>query len=326
MPIIGHAFVGVATAVAFPVSADRPPASARSEATWVVAMLACAYLPDIASQALRFLVVGDPRQPAHSLAFAVAVSVPAAWALSHLAGDRYPRVLGVVLASVLVHDLLDVLQSPGRMPFAPFSSWTADFEPVLPRGARVETVLFGGAALGVVVIRAHHLGVTGRGPRTWLGIDRMLVLAFLAAMAVLPVALYTHHCRNLRERQAFRATRYLHAGDPARALRTLDEAGRWPGVARPARLDHLRAEALSLLGREAEAESLYLRAREGDPTSFWILADLAQFYAASSRPEGERRRLVAPLVRELDARFYSHSRYREVVDRIECRLCRLRAP
>jgi len=317
VPVIGHAFVGVATAVAFPASNARPPAPTRSEAAWLGAIVACAYLPDIVSQGLRFLVVGDPRQPAHSLALAALVSVPVAWALSSLTRSRFSRALGVVFASVLLHDLLDVLEWPGRMPFWPFSAWTADFGSVLPRGVRTETLLFGGIALAVVVTRARHLGATGGTPQAVLGVGRWLVLAFVAAIAVLPVALYTLRCRNVRERQALQATRYLHAGDPARALYTLDEAKRWPGVARPARLDHLRAEALSLLGREAEAEPLYLRAREGDPTSFWFLADLAQFYAASSRPAGERRRLVEPLLSQLAAGFSSHPRYAEVVERIE---------
>jgi hypothetical protein len=287
---------------------------------WLPAVLAMAYLPDLAAHVLRFTVLGDPRQATHSLCFAVLVSVPLTWALTRATGGHPARVFAVVLGSVLLHDVLDILQWPGRQPLWPFSAWTPGLEPVLPRGAWREVMAFGGAAVAAQGILAWRLRRAPRGGGRRLGIARMTRGGRLALVVLLGGAAATHYWRGVREDQALLGTRLLHGGDPVGALGALDRAARWPSVARPARLDHLRAEALSALGRSEEAEPLYLRARQGDPSSFWALADLADFYAASSRPLVDRRRLAGPLLAEIKARFPTHPRCREVVRRIEGRL------
>jgi hypothetical protein len=287
---------------------------------WLTALLALAYLPDLAAQVLRFTVLGDPRQATHSLCFAVLASVPVTWALTRSTGGHPARIFAVVLGSVLLHDVLDILQWPGRQPLWPFSAWTPGLEPLLPRGAMREVMVFGGATVAAQAILAWRLRRAPRAGARWLGIAGMTRGGRLAIVLLLGGAVETHYWRAVREDQALLGTRLLHGGDPVGALAALDRAARWPSVARPARLDHLRAEALSSLGRSEEAEPLFLRARQGDPSSFWTLADLADFYAASSRPLVERRRLVSPLLAEIEARFPTHPRRREVVRRVEGRL------
>jgi hypothetical protein len=279
-----------------------------------------AYLPDLAAHALRVTVLGDPRQATHSLFFAVLASVPLTWGLVKATGGPFPRAFAVVLGSVLLHDVLDILQWPGRQPLWPFSAWTPGLEPVLPRGALREVTAFGGAAVAAQGFLAWRMRLAPREGAQRLGIARMTPVGRLALVVLFGGAATTHYWRGVREDQALLGTRLLHGGDPAGALRALNRAAGWPSVARPARLDHLRAEALSAVGRVEEAEPLYLRARQGDPSSFWALADLADFYAASSRPLAERRRLADPLVAEMETRFPTHPRCREVVQRIEGRL------
>src|SRR5262249_13061674 len=110
-------------------------------------------------------------------------------------------------------------------------------------------------------------------------------------VALLLAAMATRALRGRHERQLEDAKQLVDAGRYSEALATVDRADGWPQATRPGRVDLIRADAYLGLGQSRVAESLYLRAYEEDPTNFWAVADLAEYYASSDRPAAERRRL-----------------------------------
>jgi membrane-bound metal-dependent hydrolase YbcI (DUF457 family) len=321
VPVLGHAFVGFATAVAVPPQPGDRGRLPQASGAWAPALVAIAYLPDLAAQLVRLASGGDARQSTHSVFFALVASLPLALGLAWLCGVRLSRAFAVVLGSVLAHDAMDVLQWPGRRPWWPFSHWTPAIEPVLPTGAAAEILIFGGIAALALAGRAWSLRRSGQGIATGvLDLAASPVWARVALALLAAAAAFTHHKRGLREDQAAAAARRLEEGDAAGALRFLDDASRWPAVGRPGRLDLLRGEALASLGQFEEAEPLFRRARQADPLNFWAVADLAEFYASLPRPAEERCRLVEPLVNELRLRFRLHPRVDEILARVERKL------
>jgi membrane-bound metal-dependent hydrolase YbcI (DUF457 family) len=323
MPVLGHAFVGFATAVAVPPRRSGSPQEVRAAGVWAPALVAIAYLPDLVAQTVRLAGGGDVRQATHSLLAALLLSPPLAAGLAWACGARYGRAFAVVLGSVLLHDALDILEWPGRQPWWPFSDWSPAIEPVLPSGVWAEVLIYGAIAALVVVGRGLLRDPEADGRRGGFAPLGSFPLPARWALSLLAVAAaFTHFERGVREHQASAAKRALARGDAVLALDLIDQASRWPAVARPGRLDLLRAEALSDLGRLDEAEPLFLRARQADPTNFWAWADLATFYAELPRPPEERHRLADPLAVELRSRFPYHPRLPEVLAQVERRLSR----
>jgi tetratricopeptide (TPR) repeat protein len=104
------------------------------------------------------------------------------------------------------------------------------------------------------------------------------------------------------------------------ALEVLARAERWPSTTKPGRIDYVRAEAYAGMGDRRRAEMYYLRADRADPTYFWTVADLTIFYASSSDPIAERRRLVAPYLNRLRSEFEGHPALPKVLSRVERKL------
>ena len=129
----------------------------------------------------------------------------------------------------------------------------------------------------------------------------------------------TRALRSQRERLAQEAARLNARGRYADALRLADAADRWPSL-RAGRLDIIRGEAYEALGEPATAEQYFLRAYEKDPTNFWAVADLAEFYAGSNAPAADRRQLVKPYVDELTRNFPRHERLNEILARVDRKL------
>ena len=319
MPLLGHAFVGLATGMAVaPFPSERPPATPReraAEALWLPATVALAYVPDLVTQ--LGLLLGMPRAGllAHSLLFAIALAAPLT-ALGALAGGLPAgRLLAVVLGSVVLHDVLDVAQSTDRQPWWPLSSGAVRLPlALIPADPRWEALAF---AAGFAVFLAALIALRrarGRRPArrfapTWPG--RALIVALVAAAAL------THHLRDLREHRLDEARDLLEGRHPAEALAALDEAERWPSTAKPGRADHLRGEAWLGLGDRARAEHHFRRSYEADPDFFWLLADLGAFYASVDAPASERRRLAAPYLERLRRDFAGHGAQPAALARIE---------
>ena len=313
MPVLGHAVVGLAIGMA-----TRPPARADSHrpgvenasVLWLPAVVVLAYLPDIITQVGVFAGWSDARLLGHSILFAVTVSAAIAAPLSRVAAVSFHRAFIISLVSLVIHDMLDLAQTTDRAPWWPLSERRVGFDlsplPADPvREAAVFLALFIGFLVLLHIIRrlsghsvAYPLGTSGCRKHVWLG--RVLIAVIFLA------ALLTHGLRAARESQLEVAGRLLEQRAYQASLDTLAGAERWPSTDKPGRVDYLRAEAYAGLGDRQAAETHYLRAYRADPGYFWIVADLALFYAASGQPIAERRQQVAPYVYRLRAEFARH--------------------
>lgn len=122
MPVLGHAFVGAATAIYTNPSGKGTPSLRPLELElWTLVLLCLAYLPDILSQILKLIGWPEARLMTHSILFAFGVSLLIAGPLSRLAGFSFSKAFVLSLATILFHDLLDLLQSTDRAPWWPVS-------------------------------------------------------------------------------------------------------------------------------------------------------------------------------------------------------------
>lgn len=324
MPLLGHAFVGLATGMAVPpFSQGRPAIAPRQQvaaALWIPIAVVLAYLPDLATQAGLVLGLPGARAAGHSALFALAVA-PIIAALGAALGGLPPvRLLGVALGSVLLHDVLDVAQSTAWLPWWPLSRAAVNLGVTLiPANPRREAIAF--AAL-FALFAAGHVALrrrpppearTASGPR-WAG--RVLVVGLIAAAAI------THHLRDSREQRLGEARALIAQRRHPEALAALDDAERWPSTAKPGRIDHLRGEAWFGLGNRARAEDHYRRSLEADPDFFWLVADLAMFHASGDLSSAERRARAAPYLERLRRDFARHPALSTMLARIDRRLAR----
>lgn len=311
MPLIGHALVGWATALE-----ARPPRAAGA-ALWAPAVIATAYLPDVVGQLGLLAGWTDAPRAGHSVVFAVAAGPVVALALSAAGGVSRIRAWLVAFGSLLLHDLLDVLQSTDRQPWWPFSARPLILErPLVPESPSGEALLFGGLFLAYLIVRRLRPREGGATPgrRSW-AVHTLTIAIVLAAVV-------THGLRDRRERQFEEARQRIERGDPRAGLALLDRAASWPSTARPGRADYLKGEAYARLGDRDAAERSYLRSLQVDPGYFWALADLAAFYAGGPDPLDVRRRRVEPLLARMREQHPSHPALGRMEKRIERGLAR----
>jgi membrane-bound metal-dependent hydrolase YbcI (DUF457 family) len=324
MPVVGHMLVGLGTAMQVdPAPRCARPLSRAARAAWAPLVVAAAYLPDVLTQIGSMTGVPHARLIGHSFTVGVAagVLVAAIWAFA--ARASIVRALAVVVGSILVHDVLDILQATDREPFWPWSTArisTGAFE--LPSGLWTEGALFLGLFALFLLVRRRYVPMSdtrqmrvGYGPDTRPGLADWLGRGAIAVLVVAAIA--THAQRDARARQVQEAWRLVDARRYEDALRTADAAERWPSAAHPGRLDMVRGEAYLGLGDTDRAERAFLRAREQDPTNFWAIVEIAEYYASCNRPASERRRLMQPYVDELRNRFSQRRELPDVLSRLE---------
>jgi membrane-bound metal-dependent hydrolase YbcI (DUF457 family) len=300
VPVLGHAVAGWALAVGFEPRPGSPAGSGR--AFWIPALIGLSFLPDVASQAAIAAGARDPTSVTHSLLLTGGAALVLAAVIRRWTGLGRARAVLLGLLLVPGHVLLDLLQSPWRSPFWPFSAAPAGPPwPLLPRAAGWEALLSGLVFLLVLGARRFRKGEPVLAAATP---PRRLAAGLTAAIVVL--AGITHHVRGIRERRYEGALERLAAGDAAAALRLIDEADRWPWPSRPGRIDYLRAEAHQGLHDRETAERHLLLSLRADPGYFWAWADLCVLYAASDRPLAERRQRSLPCLQELETRFADH--------------------
>lgn len=328
MPVLGHAFVGLAIGVSTKPSArgrSEPPGSGAASALWVPAVVVLAYLPDIVAQLGVIAGWSDSRLLGHSVMFAVAVSPAIAAVLMRLARVSFPRAFVTALVSLLVHDILDLGQATDRAPWWPLSDRPIGSDlGLIPTDLLREAAVFGGLLVAFLGLRrlAHrqagqsavHPTVPGNShaPLVWLG--RGFIVAVVLAAVV------THSLRDAREAQLETARDLVEQRAYQAGLEALARAEPWPSTTKPGRIDYLRGEAYAGMGDRQRAEVYYLRAYRADRTYFWAVADLALFYASSEAPVAERRRLAAPYLRRLRSEFAGHAALPEVLARVERKL------
>ncbi len=321
MPVVGHAFAGLATAVQFGPASVRDPRqpTAGASAWWAPAVVAAAYLPDIVTQVGGAVGVSHANAYGHSPALGVIAGLALGSAWSAAAGTSLIRAVVIATGSILGHDLLDAVQAmdwpwPGRIVrSAPFG-----LSPRIVSEAILSALLFAMFLLWRFA--------TGRSSRTSASrLSRSPALGWMPrtiVAVILITAVGTYVLRGRHERQLNAARRLLDNGNYAGALDMADKADAWPHGNRPGRIDMIRAEAHQRLGHHEAAEALYLSVYEKDPNNFWALADLAECYASSVRPTAERRRLARLRASELQRRFPKHPSLHNVLDGIERELSR----
>jgi membrane-bound metal-dependent hydrolase YbcI (DUF457 family) len=327
MPVIGHAFVGVGTAI-LTHPRDRAPAGTpggHAVALWVPVLLALAYLPDLVSQLTLVTGWENARELGHSLLFAGLASLGLGPPLAQRVGDPPLRGFAIVLGSILGHDLLDVLQSTDRMPLWPFSQrivgpgWE-----LIPDRMLYEAAIFGTA---FAVLVGFRWAVAGANPLHLIDdpradpADRLRLRMgwFLAGLLTLGAAALNVR-KNVREEQLNEAVRLVESGRYAEGLSLLEDAQKWPGRPAPGRVDYLKAEAAYGVGDRPRAEEHYRRSYAADPDYFWLVGDMAAFYAEGPGTPEERRRRAAPFVERLRTEFSELRELPAQLARIESKL------
>jgi membrane-bound metal-dependent hydrolase YbcI (DUF457 family) len=328
MPVLGHALVGLGIGMAI-----RPATRSRSKTAavearsplWLPAVVTISYLPDIVTQVSLIVGWSDGRLLGHSAVFAVAVAPAAAAVLMRLTAVPFVRSFIVALLSLLVHDVLDVMQATDSTPWWPLSDRHVGIDlALLPTDSVHEAAMF--SALLIVFLALRHvmqrraarealdlsMSSKGHARQVWLGRASIAAIVFTAAL--------THQLRDVREAQLEAGRALIGDGAYQAALDALAGAERWPSTAKSGRVDHLRGEAYAGMDDRQSAELHYLRAHRADPGYVWTVADLAVFYASSSHPLADRRRLAAPYVGMLCTTFAAHRALPEILARVERKL------
>jgi membrane-bound metal-dependent hydrolase YbcI (DUF457 family) len=285
----------------------------RPSPWWLPTMVALSYLPDVVAQLLLLAGVSWGAAFGHSLLVAAVMGTAVAPLAKKALGVSFRGAVVLTLASLVLHIGADALQAPGRLPLWPLAHWACcTREPLLPSGLWSEAAVFGAPLLVLLPWRAHRRQterpVTAPPALVWAG-------AAIAA-ALVGAAAATHALRDRREIAMERATRLVQENRYRDALLALDQAERWPSTAKPGRIEYLRAESHGGLGDRQRAEGHYLRSYETDPTYFWVIADLAVFYASAPAPEAERRARAAPWIDLLQGRFAGHPALPDALARV----------
>jgi membrane-bound metal-dependent hydrolase YbcI (DUF457 family) len=256
-----------------------------------------------------------------SIGFAVVASLIIAGAASRLAGLRFRHIFSVSLLTVLLHDILDMLQTTDRMPLWPFWPHAVGVgRAVIPQNPTHEGLLFAGLFV-VFLVGWFALRRRARASREVVPTPRRLAwMGNLLAVAVFVLAGVTYVERSDRSRQLERAWALYKAKDYDAALDAFDRAERWPGAGLAGRIDYGRALIHDERGERDRSERHYLQAIEADPTNFWPLADLALFYVSSSEPMTKRRERVAPYLARLRREFSDEPNSPGVIAKLERKL------
>ena len=320
MPLFGHAFVGMGAALYI-----KPRArDSFGAAMWIPILIFLNYLPDIVAQISFLLGLRGTEIVWHSLVAGVLFSLIISPGLMVLAQLSFRRAFLISLCSILVHDLLDLLQTPGRLFLWPVSSWRFSPEYTLtPMSARDEIIVFGFFYIAALIIyvtcfykhnsQPRRVKTTQQQSLVWLA--RILVIIILMSAGA------TQYLREIRAEKFNQAkavletTEYYTVG-----LGLIEEAGRWPYGASFAWIDYFKARAYWGLGDRKQAELYYKKSLDEDPWNIWSLGDLALLYAASDEHPAERRQHISPYVKRLLENFSGDPILQSYLNKIEAAL------
>jgi hypothetical protein len=312
VPVVGHVWIGWATAVLVPRPASRPEVW---RVWWIPALIALAYAPDIAGNLLHAAGVAHGRAISHSAPFALvcAGAIAAAW---HRSGGTAWRAFLLTLASVWLHDLADLMQGSPTAAWWPVPAGRDYLAFILPDRIRGEVLVFGTMWVVVALVSG---ALRGRSTGTRRALREFVPggAGWIGLMLVLGIAVALNSTRGRRERDLREAARLNAAGRHVRALEALDRADKWPRFGRPGRIEYLRGEAYAQMGDVERAEMYYRRVIEADPDYIWAIADLALLYASSEDDIATRRRRVEPLVERMKRDFADHRALNRLLQRIE---------
>lgn len=327
MPVLGHAFIGLAVGI-YTKPSQKPPLSQSTligSTFWIPIAVGLSYLPDIVAQIAFLAGSTHARVVTHSILFAIIASAVIASGLSFITDFSYLRLFFISLISILIHDLLDLAQATDRIPFWPFSNHyvSLDFN-LLPTNLYRELIWFGLFLLFFLTLyrifsrfktRKEIIYPAQKTSPLWaIRASRILIITIILVAAI------THYLREIREQELEKARILLEQQNYRDTLNTLDLAERWPSTAKPGRIDYLRAEVFQGMGDRQHAEEYYLRSYRIDPWYFWVVADLAIFYASSDLSIEERRLQTMPYLFRLKNDFASHKDFQTTLSRIERKL------
>jgi membrane-bound metal-dependent hydrolase YbcI (DUF457 family) len=325
LPVLGHAFVGLATGIFTKPNLPPRPVSRTVSVViglWYSIFVALAYLPDIGAQILMAFGWQESRYLTHSIFFAAATGGAVSILVPQFPAFTRFKIFLLTSLSIAGHDLLDLAQSTDRRPLWPIFDQVVRFgSGLIPIEPRKETLLF--LVLFVAAIGVHRLlmvcgnGCSKREAEPDGEASRMALIGKFVVITFMMLAIVIHSLRHFREHSLETAHRLSERGEYHAVFHALEEAEGWPSVGKPGRIDYLKAEAYSRLGNRPQAEYLFLRSYRADPTYFWVVADLALFYASSDNSVEERRQRVSPLIRRLRNEFPSHEALPSVLLRIE---------
>ncbi len=327
IPVLGHAFVGLATAMVTrprPTGRSEPVSRAIVPELWGFIAVVLAYAPDICSQALRAVGSSEAPRICHSLLFAVAFPAMFAFAMRAV-GAPFRRVLFLALFSILAHDALDIAQATDKAPFWPFSDRTIALPGAdIPSGLFGETLIFGGLfllfLLGRMSLRRSAGSARPAQAEPCRPSRRLAALNTALVASIVLLAAATLSLRDVRERQLESSRALIESGRYADGLKVLEASELWPSPAKPGRTDYLRGIALLGLGDRDRAESYLLKAYRADPAYLWVVIDLAMFYAESPLPLAARRDLAAPYLEALRRDFAGRKPAADAARRIDALL------
>jgi len=324
MPVIGHAFAGLA--VARVVSPSRQ--SGMPLLFWIPFVVALTYLPDVIAMMGTVMGLDTLRVPAHSILVAIGLSIPLGIVLSLMGRLRVGTGFLFTLLMLLLHDLLDFLQGTDRQLFWPFSDRPLLdrflIHGVVPVGAYREAVLFGGLFILFLLLWWFRSKPIPPGDWRRHGHPRrsgvLVFLGYMLTIAVLTLAAGTHYVRSLRASQLERAEKLIGKQKYGVALQWIDQSCQYPSTPFAGIPDYLRGLAFQGIGEREEAEFYYLRSYRLDPWFFRCVAQLALFYADSEGTPAERSKKVAPYLSRLNNEFSYHPSLPLVVSEVEQKL------
>jgi hypothetical protein len=314
MPVIGHTFAGILIAQEFEPAGPRNPwpVGPTMRALWIPVIVGLSYLPDVVTQIGLWMGYRSAQSAGHSIVLGIAAGaiLGVVWAWASGASVRVLTTLAI--GSIVLHDVLDLLQDGKRMPLWPLSERRMGVE-WLALSDRLwwELLVFGVPFVLYEiwrVISRRRRAPAAPAPAsltTWIGRGFVLAVA-LSAFTVLEL-------RGARGRELGQAEALVRDRKYAEALVAIDAADRWPSSSVTA--DILRGEAYQGLGDATRAEASFLRAYEREPDSFWTVASLAEFYASHGTSE-ERTRRSAPYVEKLQRTFSGYAALPRVLERI----------
>jgi len=313
MPVIGHAVAGLAIAAWGDASGKivRPERFSQR----VLLLVALSYLPDLTAQLGVLSGFRGTPVVTHSVLFAGVASLFLGPVVGRISRLSFRHAFALIAVSMLLHDGMDILQSPRRMPFwpAPLVVNVGRWIPPTLQGEVLACLPLLGAALAYV---------------WWKGALRRPTRRDWASLAVVVVivtaATAFSDLRSRRARALNRARILAETGQYAAALELSETADAWPHTTPPGRIDYVRGVAWWGLGRRDLAEQYYLRSYAADSDYLWVVADLAALYASSDEPIEQRRRKAGPWLTILQDRFRTHPAFNRLVARVERALTRTR--
>lgn len=320
MPLFGHAFVGLGAALY-----TKPRAhDSFGAAMWVPILIFLNYLPDIIAQISSFLGRRGAETASHSLVSGVLFSLIISPGLMVLAQLSFRRAFLISLCSILVHDLLDLLQTPGRLFLWPVSSWQFSPEYTLtPMSARDEIIVFGFFYIAALIIYVTCFYKHNSQPRS-VKTKQQQSLVWLARILVIIILMSagaTQYLKKIRAEKFNQAkavleiTKYYTVG-----LGLIEEAGRWPYGASFTWIDYFKARAYLGLGDRKQAELYYKKSLDEDPWNIWCVGDLALLYASTNEQIAYRRRRVSPYIKLLVENFSDHPALQGYLKKIEAEI------